>query len=125
MNDLERLAVDAQHAVYVLSNPDASDCEFITLKPMVPESEIQNIATRWAGRNFKGVGVAGLVNGIPQLALKELPADSLVIVRLTAAYARYVDVIANPRAEQQPQRAGDFVQFATGLWSLDDSRSDA
>ncbi len=125
MNNLEQLPVDAQHAVYVISNPDGSDYEFLPLSPMAPDSELESLRARWAGRNLIGAGIAFLTHGIPSVILKEEPSDFIAIVRLTAAYARYVDMIANTRAEQQPQRAGDFVHFATGLWSLDDSRTDA
>jgi hypothetical protein len=92
MYDMEQLAY-AQCAVYVISNRDGSDCEFLNFKPMASESELQALATRWAGRNLKGVGVAGFVNGVPQVALKTEPSDFLVIVRLTAAFARHVEMM--------------------------------
>jgi hypothetical protein len=47
----------------------------------------------------------------------------MVIVRLTAAYARYVDMIANDRTEQL--RADDSVMWCELLYSLPDTRSHA
>src|SRR6266567_6892797 len=109
MYDMEQLA-SAQSAVFVISNPDGSDCEFLNLRQKASISELEALRARWAGRDLHSAGVAFLAHGIPRLVLKEAPSDFMTVVRLTAAYARYVDMIAMC-AEPQPLQAGDFVQF--------------
>lgn len=123
MYDIEQLS-NAQSAVYVITNPDGTDCEFLPLAQKASASELEALRARWAGRDLHGAGVAFLAHGIPRLVLKAEPSDFMTVVRITASYARYVGMVAMC-AEPQPQQAGDFVPFAMGLWSLDDPRSDA
>lgn len=118
MYNLEQLAVDARHTVYVISNPDGSDAEFIPLKPMAPESALEGLAARWAGRNLRGVGVAGMIRGIPTVQLREEPSDFLLMVRLTAAYAQY---ITDGSQEPEPQ-SGDDIAWCERLYALPDMR---
>jgi hypothetical protein len=121
MYNLEQLAA-AQHTVYVISNPDGSDAEFVPLKSdtATPESVFQELAARWAGRNLKGVGVAGVIRGIPIVMLREEPSDFLLVVRLTAAYARYVEGAADCGTVPQ---CGDSVTWCERLYALEDSRT--
>jgi len=120
MYDMEQL-VNAQSAVYVISNPDGSDYELLPLAPKASASELEDLRARWAGRDLHGVGVAFLAHGIPRLVLKEEPLDFMAIVRLTAAFARYVDMIANERTEQL--RADDSVMWCELLYALSDTRT--
>jgi hypothetical protein len=132
MYNLQQLAV-AQHKVYVISNPDGSDAEFVPLKldPATASSIWQDLRARWAGRNLSGSGVAGLIHGIPTVMLKEDPSDFLVIVRLTAAFARYVEDAAMGSQEPQPQTVsvsvpvGDSVAWCERLYALPDTRPEA
>ena len=118
--DIEQLC-SAQSAVYVMSNPDGSDHEFLPLAPKASASDLEQLRARWAGRDLQGVGVAFLIQGIPHVSLKEQPSDFMAIVRLTAAFARYVDMIANDRTEQL--RADDSVMWCELLFALPDTRS--
>jgi hypothetical protein len=118
--DIEQLC-SAQSAVYVMSNPDGSDHEFLPLAPKASASDLEQLRARWAGRDLQGVGVAFLIQGIPHVSLKEQPSDFMAIVRLTAAFARYVDMIANDRTEQL--RADDSVMWCELLFILPDTRS--
>ena len=120
MYDIEQLS-NAQSAVYVISNPDGSDCEFLNLQQKASASDLEQLRARWAGRDLQGVGVAFLAQGIPRLVLKEAPSDFMTVVRLTAAYTRYVDMIANDRTEQL--RADDSVMWCELLYALSDTRS--
>jgi hypothetical protein len=122
MYDIEQL-VNAQMAVYVMASPDGSDCEFLVLSPRASDAELEALRARWAGRDLHGAGVAYLAAGIPRLVLKEEPSDFMMIVRLTAAYARYVDRSANDRTEQPC--ADDSVMFCELLYALQDPRSHA
>ncbi len=124
MYNMQQLA-EAQHAVYVISNPDGSDAEFVSLgcDTATGESMWQHLGARWAGRNLKSVGVAGLIRGIPVVMLKEEPSDFLLVARLTAAYARYVEDAA--AGSPKPQCDGDSVEWLERLWFLKDPRIDA
>ena len=119
MYDIEQLC-NAQSAVYVISNPDGSDCEFLNLQQKASASDLEQLRARWAGRDLQGVGVAFLAQGIPRLVLKEAPSDFMTVVRLTAAYTRYVDMIASDRTEQL--RADDSVMWCELLYALPDTR---
>jgi len=90
MYNMQQLA-EAEQAAYVISNADGSDAEFVPLKleTATAESVWQDLRAKWAGRNLKSVGVAGLVHGIPVVMLKEEPSDFLLVVLLTNAFARY------------------------------------
>jgi hypothetical protein len=120
MYDIEQLC-NAQRAVYVMSNPDGSDCEFLNLQQKASASELEALRARWAGRGLHGAGVAFLAHGIPRLVLKEVPSDFMTVVRLTAAFARYVDMIATDSTEQP--RAGDSLTWCELLYALQDPRS--
>ena len=124
MYDMQQLA-EAQHAVYVISNPDGSDAEFVPLKSTATECAFQDLRARWAGRNLKGVGVAGLIHGIPMLMLREEPEDFLLVVRLTAAFARFVEDSQEPQLQPQSQFdcIGDSVAWCERLYALPDPRS--
>ena len=124
MYDMQQLA-EAQHAVYVISNPDGTDAAFVPLKSIAMEFAFQDLRARWAGRNLKGVGVAGLIHGIPMLMLREEPEDFLLVVRLTAAFARFVEDSQEPQLQPQSQFdcIGDSVAWCERLYALPDPRS--
>lgn len=117
MNLIERMAVDATHAVYVMSNPDGTDCEFLLLNAD-SNSERESLRTRWGGRNLRGVGIAFIERGIPRVIFKQEPSDSLTTLRLTAAFARYVvELTVNDSL-----RADDGVTWCERLYTLQDTR---
>jgi hypothetical protein len=120
MYNMVQLAA-AEHAVYVISNPDGSDAEFISLKPMASESDLRGLRARWAGRSLSSSGVAGLIHGVPTVMLKEEASDFLLVVRLTAAYARYVED-TTAADSSQPQWNGDSVAWCERLYALPDAR---
>lgn len=127
MYDMQQLA-EAQHAVYVIANPEGSDCEFVPLKldPATAKSVWADLRARWAGRNLSRSGVAGIIHGVPVVMMKEEPEDFLLVVRLTAAFARYLeDAAANNSQESQPQTVpvGDSVAWCERLYALPDMRS--
>ncbi len=120
MYDIEQL-VNAQSAVYVITNPDGSDCEFLPLAQKASASELEALRARWAGRDLHGAGVAFLAHGIPRLVLKEEPPDFMTVVRLTSAYTRFVGMIESDVPEQL--RADDSVMWCELLYALQDPRS--
>ena len=126
MYNMQQLS-EAQHAVYVISNPDGSDAEFVPLKLDADTAKCvwEDLRARWAGRKLKGVGVAGLVHGIPTLMLREEPEDFLLVVRLTAAFARFVEDSQEPQLQPQSQFdcIGDSVAWCERLYALPDPRS--
>ena len=127
MYDLKTLA-DAEHAVYIIADPEGSDCEFVPLKldPATAKSVWQDLHSRWAGRNLTRSGVAGIIHGVPVVMMKEDPEDFLLVVRLTAAFARYVeDMATDDSLETQPLPVpfGDSVVWCERLYALPDTRS--
>jgi len=125
MLNMQQLA-EAEHAVYIISNADGSDAEFVPLKleTATAESVWQDLRAKWAGRNLKGVGVAGLVHGIPVVMLKEEP-DFLLTVRLTNAFEQYVEDTAakgSPEPQMQLDCIGDSVAWCERLYALPDTR---
>ncbi len=120
MNLVERMAVDATHAVYVMSNPDGTDCEFLLLNTD-SESERESLRTRWGGRNLRGVGIAFIERGIPRVIFKQEPSDFLTVLRLTAAFAQYVVELA----VNDSLRADDGVTWCERLYALQDTRTEA
>jgi hypothetical protein len=118
MYNLEQLA-NAQMAVYVVSTPDGNDCEFLPLAPIA--SELENLRARWPGRNLRGVGVAGLVNGVPTLMLREPPSDFLMAVRVTVAFAQYVQATVDDGPTQQC--IDDGAAWCEQLYALQDPRT--
>lgn len=126
MYNMQQLATST-HAAYVISNPDGSDAEFVDLKldPATAKSVWADLRARWAGRNLSRSGVAGLIHGVPVVMMKEEPEDFLLVVRLTAAFARYLeDAAANDSQELQPQSdcVGDSVAWCEKLLALPDTR---
>lgn len=131
MYNLKTLAAST-HAAYVISNTDGSDAEFVDLKldPATAKSVWQDLRARWAGRNLTCSGVAGIIHGVPVVMMKEEPEDFLLVVRLAAAFARYVeDRAATESPESEPQSqpltvpVGDSVVWCERLFMLPDTRS--
>lgn len=59
MNHLEQLAVDARLAIYFKASPDASEVEFLNLKPIPSHSGCKSHAIRWPGSGLRGISVIG------------------------------------------------------------------
>ena len=123
-----QLALDASVAVLVLTNAQCDDMEFLPLKPrQMTESETAELLARWPGRGLRSVGIVGLVGTSPRCALKE-PLEMPVVEAIAAAFAVYVHSLLGASVAEQmaaqlgQQQAGDFVQFAEALWSLEDPR---
>jgi hypothetical protein len=116
MNHLEQLALDAQLAVHVMSSPDASEIEFLPLKPRTAtDSEINSLAACWPGRNLRSIGVIGrLADGRVQIALKAA-FGNIELAALLYAFTGY--------CEAEPQRIGDSVEFCERLYALEDPRT--
>lgn len=120
MNTMEQFAANATHAVYVMSSPDGSDCEFLPFAPMASASELADMRTRWAGRNLSGVGVAGFIKGVPRVALKHEPSDFMAIVRLTGAFVQYVGADGLECVQKDAE-----IAALRALYALPDTRSEA
>jgi hypothetical protein len=110
----------AEYRVYIVSNCDGTDAEFLPMDHL--DAAFAGLSEQWSERNLAGVGVAGLVGGVPVVMLREEPEDFMVVVRLTAAFSRYVvGGCAVPDAETQPH-VGDGVAWCEALYALPDSR---
>jgi hypothetical protein len=109
------LAADATLAVYVMASPDASEIEFLNLKPMVSDSERESLAARWPGRDLRGVGVIGrLADGRINMALK-VPFDHIQLAALLVAYTDYCEAA-------ETQRNDDSVEWCERLYAVQDPR---
>jgi hypothetical protein len=113
----------AESRVYIVANADGTDAEFIPINAL--EAGFQDLAARRPGmkeQRLAGVGVAGLVHGVPVVQLRQDPDDFMVVVRLTAAFSQYVVAgRAVPDAETQPH-VGDSVTWCEALYALPDTR---
>ena len=115
MNHMAQLAADAEVAAYIMSSPDASEIEMLTLKPhTASEAECQSLAARWSGRGLQGVGVIGrLADGGIGVALK-VSFDHLQIAALLRAFTI-------PCEAREPQ-CDDSVTWLEQLHCLPDTR---
>ncbi len=115
MSHLEQLALDAQLAVHVLSNSDASEIELLDLKPRTAsDSEIQSLKARWPGRGLRSIGVIGrMADGCVAMALKG-PIDHIQLAALLLAFTQHCEA-AEPRADES-------VTWCERLYSLPDTR---
>jgi hypothetical protein len=114
----------AESRAYIVANADGTDAEFIPMDAL--EAGFQDLAARRPGMQGRlaGVGVAGLIGGVPVVQLRQDPDDSMVVVRLTAAFSQYiVDGLAVPDAETETQpHVGDSVVWCEALYALPDTR---
>jgi len=120
MNLVDHMPVCATHAVYVMSNPDGTDCEFLLLNGPDSDSEKESLRTRWSGRNLRGVGIAFLDHGTPRVIFKQEP-EFLTVLRLTAAFAQFVVEMA----VNDSLRTDDGVTWCERLYALQDARTEA
>ncbi|HSY34537.1 MAG TPA: hypothetical protein VK814_02190 [Acidobacteriaceae bacterium] len=114
----------AESRVFIVANADGTDAEFIRMEAL--EAGFQDLAARRPGMQGRlaGVGVAGLVCGVPVVQLRQDPDDFMVVVRLTAAFSQYVvdgREVPNSETETQPH-VGDSVVWCEALYALPDSR---
>ncbi|HSY35005.1 MAG TPA: hypothetical protein VK814_04580 [Acidobacteriaceae bacterium] len=114
----------AESRVYIVANADGTDAEFIPMDAL--EAGFQDLAARRPGMQGRlaGVGVAGLVGGVPVVQLRQDPDDFMVVVRLTAAFSQYVvdcREVPNVETETQPH-VGDSVVWCEALYALPDTR---
>ncbi|HSY34436.1 MAG TPA: hypothetical protein VK814_01675 [Acidobacteriaceae bacterium] len=114
----------AENRVYIVANADGTDAEFIPMDAL--EAGFQDLAARRPGMQGRlaGVGLAGLVGGVPVVQLRQDPDDFMVIVRLTAAFSQYVVAgreVHNAEFETPPH-VGDSVVWCDALYALPDTR---
>ncbi len=85
-----QLALDASVAVMVLANPQCDDVEMLELRPrQLAQSGLAALASRWAGRGLRSIGVIGLVGASPRCEFKEQldPEQVSTLVDEFLAYA--------------------------------------
>jgi hypothetical protein len=112
------LAASAQICVAVLANEDVTDVELIPVRPRTISDD--EMSRRCAGRNLHFLGALGTVDGIAHAQFDE-PLDAQRVSALARAFAVYVQRV---KVEAEPpQSAGDFVEWATRLHSLPDTRN--
>jgi hypothetical protein len=117
MNHLEQLALDAQLAVFVMANLDASEIEFLPLKPRTAtDSERESLAARWPGRDLRAAGVIGhYANGHIAMALK-VPFDNIMLASLLIAFKEYREAL-------EAESLDCSVEWCERLYALQDPRT--
>ncbi len=123
MDKFDVLVEDAQLCVCVLANQDVTDIELLPVKG-VPHADYaaEGFKQRFAGRDLRFIATAGLVNGVPRIALAE-PLDTFRIAALFAAFATYCEVLQEESLGQAQK--GDEVTWLRRLASLEDPRTPA
>jgi hypothetical protein len=106
----EQLVFDAQLAVAILGNPETSDFELLAVSRL-PLSEDQR--SRVSERGMFFIGVMGIVQGFPRVALVP-PLDEPTTTALAQAYVRFIEQEANRELE---------TAFLGRLYQLPDTRT--
>jgi hypothetical protein len=107
------LALRADIAASVFCNADYSDIEFLALTPAPKTDEdLEALAPQIQARALRVVGVMGRVNGVPQIAWRDLPQYPSCFSALRAAFLRYCNRL----------ESGDEVEWLEALYALSDTR---
>lgn len=110
----QSLAMRANPAAAVLSNPDGTATELLPVMPRgLSNEDLDSLVQLWAGRGLAFIGVIGMVDGIPQTAL-DIPLDPLRMHALSSAFVRH--------CEQIERQKGDSVEWCERLFALPDPR---
>jgi hypothetical protein len=87
---LDQLALSSSIMVQVLLGRTPGDMEFVPLKPRPASAEMwEGLHAQWPGRGLRLAGSIGLVDGAPQLVLKE-PLGAVQVEALAVAFAAYI-----------------------------------
>jgi hypothetical protein len=114
----QRLAMESQMAVVILSDPTATDLEFVPVWPRAA-SDTHLDALAASGRPLEFLGVAGLVDGVTRTALA-VPLDPTRIETVSLAFCRYCEGALSEAIEAK--RMGDSLEFLGKLYRLEDTR---
>jgi hypothetical protein len=115
----------AESRVYIVANADGTDAEFIPMDAL--EAGFQDLAARRPGMQGRlaGVGVAGLIGGVPVVQLRQDPDDFMTVVRLTHAFTRHLLVTNGGAPNAEPNvpvdacvDPGDSVAWCERLYAL-------
>jgi hypothetical protein len=110
----EKLLGDAQLAVYILGNPRTSDFELVDKSTPLTDERRSALTAR--GMEF--LGVAGLVDGVPQTQL-DAPLDKGSVEGLSRAFLAHIGHLLNAEAAATKS---DAVQWLADLYSANDPR---
>lgn len=112
----QTLAMRSEISAAILANEDATDFELLPVAPRgISDDDANRLVQQWAGRGLSFIGVAGMIEGVPQTAL-DVPLDAVRIAALSAAFLRH--------CEQIERQKGDSVEWCERLYSLEDPRTD-
>ena len=113
----EQIAGYARLAVGIVGNPTTSEFALVDLSGAGPVPDFQGEAQR----GFCFIGVVGMVQGVPLIALTG-PLDNAALDALSQAYIRHVEcVLEGPSGPQTP--GDDSERWLWRLWSLKDPRN--
>ncbi len=113
----EQIAGFARLAVGIVGNPRTAEFALVDLTGPEPVPDFRGEAQR----GFCFIGVVGMVQGVPFIALTE-PLDSAALDALSQAYFRHVECVLEGR-NRAATPWDDSEQFLWRLWSLKDPRN--
>jgi hypothetical protein len=113
----ETLVNQSAFSVCILGNLRTSDFELVDLNPEPMSEDAKRDCTR---RGMEFIGVIGLVEGLPRVAL-ECPLDVMTALALSQAFVQRVEDAIN--AAMKPK--GDSAAWLDALYRLPDTRTDS
>jgi hypothetical protein len=114
MDKFEQLAWDATYSAGLLGN--GTEFELVD----IPLKSLSEQLIKWQSKNFGFIGIIGIVNGRPKVALA-LPLDDATISALSAAFVQRIESAINA---VEKVAAGDSAEFLQRLHALPDDRSE-
>jgi len=88
LDKFQAIVERAEHPVVVMSGPDYKDLEIVAL-PFTAEVQAK-IQADVAARGLRGIAIAGILNGVPELEMpRALPED--IAFAIGAAHQRYIE----------------------------------
>jgi len=117
----EQIAGYARLAVGIVGNPTTSEFALVDLSGPEPVPDFRGEAQR----GFCFIGVVGMVQGVPLIALTG-PLDSAALDALSQAYIRHVECALEGRIHAAIQPAPATVpvdEWLFRLWNLKDPRN--
>ena len=119
-DQFERIAGYARLAVGIVGNPTTSEFALVDLTGPEPVPDFRGEAQR----GFCFIGVVGMVQGVPLIALTG-PLDNAALDALSQAYFRHVECVLEGRIQAAIAAPANVPgdEWLFRLWNLKDPRN--
>lgn len=118
-----QIAGSAEYAASIIGNPETQVYILLDTRTPAP-SAASETARIMAERHMRYLGVIGIVQGVPRVALSvPLDADSIALLAHTFVQRIEADTMSATVIVDRPHQ-DDFVRFAEALWRLEDPRTE-